>query len=331
MENNYYQKTSVARIIAIILACILAVAGITGLFVVIANKNKEDARPNYIQEGLVMNAKPTLRLSDPSGIRFTAKISNELAYEVNANENKSFGMVLAPVSYFMKVDTRESYKEIDWINAFAEESLTSIALDGSARQVASADGTTLEYNFNGAIVGVKYKNTNLQFLGIAYVKTTDGENVSYRYASFPEGISYKQCAYSYAYVVAETLNNYYVGNLHLAQSDLEMCKGVINNSVDLANGLSEEDKTDDGSTYAVTLSTTEKTLAVGEQLKLDVEIAEGVKVPIWWLSENSSIASIKDGTVTANAEGSVKVYAIVAGKEYSCVITVSNTNTEAVA
>lgn len=331
MENNNYQKTNVAKIIAIILACILAVAGITGLIVAINNKIKEDARPNYIQEGLVMNATPTLRLSDPSGIRFTAKISNELAYEVKADENKTFGMVLAPISYFMKVDLGESYTEIDWISAFEEESLAVLTLEGTPKQVTSPDGTTIEYNFNGSITSIKYKNTNLEFLGIVYVKTTDGEKVSYKYASFPDGLSYKQCAYSYAYIVAETLNGYALGDVHLAQSDLDLCNSVINDSVDLANGLSEEEKTDDGSSYTVTLSTTEKSLAIGEQLELDVEITEGVKVPIWWYSDNSSIASIKDGIVTANSKGTVNVYALIAGKKYSCAITVGDTNTKAVA
>lgn len=330
MENNNYQKTNVAKIIAIILACILAVAGITGLIVAVNNKIKEDARPNYIQEGLVMNGTPTLRLSEPTGVRFTAKISNELAYEVKADDNKTFGMILAPLSYFMKVDLSESYKEINWVDSFEEEGLKYLTIDGTPKQVTSPDGTTIEYCFNGAITSILYKNTNLQFLGIAYVKTTDGENESYKFASFPDGLSYKQCACSYAYVVAETLNNYLLGNVHLAQTDLDLCNSVINNSVDLANGLSEEEKTDDGSTYTVTLSSTEKSLAIGEQLELKADIAEGVKVPIWWYSDNSSIASVKDGIVTANAKGSVNIYAIVAGEEYSCVITVGDTNTKAV-
>ena len=328
MENNY-EKKNVFKIIAIILASLLILAGVVGVIAVLTKDKDVEERPNYIQEGIVMNAKPTLRLNDPSGVRFTAVISPELAYEVQADENKEFGMVLAPISYFMKVDLGESYTETDWLNAFAEENLTVLTLTGLPRQVATEDGTTLEYQFNGGITNILYGNTNLQFLGIAYVQTTDGENVSYKYASFPEGLSYKQCSYSYAYLAAETLNSYVVGSTHLAQSDLDLCNSVINKSVDLANGLSEDEMTDDGSTYAVTLSETAKTLKVGETLSLEVDIAEGVKVPVWWMSDNSSVATVKDGVITAVSNGTVNIHALVAGEKYTCVVTVGETTTEA--
>ena len=325
-----YQKKGVGKIIAWILVAVLAITAL-GAIVFVGKKDKpvEQAGSTY-QEGLVMMAKPTIRLKDPSGVRFTAQITPELHHEVTHNENKEFGMVLAPISYFMKVDIGENSGDVDWIQAFADDQLTVLTLEGNDYPVTNADGSVVEYRFNGAITSIMYKNTNLQFLGIAYVKTTDGENVSYKYASYPEGLSYKQCAYSYAYMAAERLNTYVILNEHLAQADLDLLNSVINNSVDLANGLTEP--TDDGSAYAVTLSDIEKTLKVDEEFTIKVDIAEAVKTSIWWQSSDTTVATVENGVVKAVGNGTATIKVYVAGEKYTCAITVGevNENPEAV-
>lgn len=326
MENTY-KENKIGRLVAWIVAAILLITAV-GAIVVFAKKDTPDTQTTF-QDGMTMTVKPSIRLSEPQGVRFTAVVTPELYNEVTSDENKDFGMVIAPLNYYMKVDVGENTGDCDWLKLFEEEDLTVITMDNiTPYAVTESDGTLVEYRFNGSITNILYKNTNLQFLGIGYVKTTDGENVGYKYASFADGLLYKQCAYSYAYVAAERLNAYVVSNEYLAQSDLDILNGVINSSVDYVNGL--ETATEDNSTYAVTLSETEKTLKVGETFTLKTDIAEGVKVPVWWQSSDQSVATVKDGVVTALKNGTTTISAVVAGKKYTCLVTVGETQAQAV-
>lgn len=326
METTY-KDNKFGRIVAWIVAAILLITAI-GAIVVFTKKDTNEPETTF-QSGLEMTSVPTIRLYEPQGVRFTAVVTPELYNEVTSDEDKGFGMVIAPLSYFMKVDVGENTGDCDWLKLFEEEGLTVITMeDFTPYAVTEPDGTLIEYRFNGAVTNVLYKNTNLQFLGVGYVKTMSGDNVEYKYASFADGLLYKQCAYSYAYVAAERLNAYVVNAEYLAQSDLDVLNGVINSSVDYANGLAEA--TEDNSTYAVTLSEIEKTLKVGETFTLKTEIAEGVKVPVWWQSSDQSVATVKDGVVTALKNGTTTISAVVAGKKYTCLVTVGETQAQAV-
>ena len=119
-------------------------------------------------------------------------------------------------------------------------------------------------------------------------------------------------------------------NTYLSQADIDTLNNVINNSVDLANGLTEP--TADSSFYAVTLSDVSKTIGGDEEFAIKVDIAEAVPTSIWWQSSDTTVATVKDGVVTALKEGTTTITAFVAGKEYKCVVTVGEVqeNTEAV-
>ena len=110
-----------------------------------------------------------------------------------------------------------------------------------------------------------------------------------------------------------------MNNTYYSSGDLALMNGVINNSVDSANGLN---RTDDGSMYEVTLSKTELDLEVGEETTLRVKKEEKVKVPVWWTTGDASIVTVKDGVLTAIGAGETTVSAWVAGVEYSCTVTV---------
>lgn len=314
------KKQGKGKAIAIILAGVLAVAAVFGVGAVLF-KHKAD-KLKLIQDGLVMQEEPMLSLGDSQGIRFTANVTPELKKEVETDENKTFGFVIAPVSYFVEVDTENKPNEVDWLNAFEEESLEVISFDEcNVITKFHADGTVKEYCVQGSIMEIEYKNTNVEYLAFAYVKTTDDDGeASYKYASYPDGVSYQTQARSLAYLTAETLNESAVNNTYYSSGDLSLMKGLINNSVDNANGL--EKPTNDGSMYEVTLSKTKLTLEVGEEATLKVKTEEKVKVPVWWTMEDASIVTVKDGVLTAMGEGETKVFAWVAGVAYSCMVTV---------
>ena len=321
-EDDGRKKKGKGKLIAIIVGGVLAVAAAVGvLAVVFKHKAEQVTHGSYIQEGLVMYEEPEIRLAEEKGIRFKASVTPELKKEVERDKNKSFGMVIAPLDYFLRVDVENNAEEMDWISTFAEEKMTVLTVDNCAVVTQSqADGTPLDSFIQGSLTNVLYQNTNLEFLAIAYVKTTDGTNESYKYASYPEGLSYKTQARSLAYLAAEALNDKAVNYTHYSSADVTFMQGVINNSVDLANEL--EEATNDGSRYEVTLSETEKTLQLGKDFTLKAEIEENVKVPIWWHTDDTSVVTVKNGVITAQGIGTATVSAYVAGEKYSCTVTV---------
>lgn len=322
-EQEERGKKGVWKNVAIVVAVVLVLAAVVGVLVV-ALKPKAENTVNYIQEGLEMYDEPELRLDDPQGIRFKATVSPELKKEVESDENKSFGFVIAPLTYFLKVDIDGELKEVDWLKRFETESMVVLTLDGSAVvSKAEPNGTPTEHFIQGSISNILYKNTNLEFMAFAYVKTTDGEKVSYKYASYPESVSYKTQSRSLAYLTAEALNDKAVNFTYYSAADVELMKGFINNSVDYANGL--EEATADGSIYAVTLSETEKTMKAGDEFTLEVDIAESVKVPVWWTTSDTTVATVNNGVITATGIGSTTITAYIAGEKYTCVITVTET------
>ena len=321
--NYSYKQNGKGKIVAWILATILLIAAACAVFVVFNKKNDEHSGGNSattIQDGMVMMTEPDFRLNEPIGLRSTVVITPELYKEVMEDENKNFGILFAPFNYFLKVDI-DGTGDVDWVTAFEKETLSGVFVESAPVAVTSADGTLSHYIHKGSIANIPYQGVNMKLLGIGYVKTVDGENVSYKYASFPDGISYKDCAYSYAYAASYKLNELKVLDLHLAQSELDILNSVINQSVDLANGLTEP--TDDGSKYAVTLSDVSKTLNVDEEFTIEVDIAEGIDTPIWWQSTDTTVAVVKNGVVKAVGEGTATINVFVAGVKYTCAITVN--------
>lgn len=323
--NYSYKQNKKSNVVSWILTIILLIAAAGAIFVIFDKDKKEqtvDSTGTLIQEGLVMSEKASLKLNNPLGLTFTMEISPELYEEVSKDENKTFGIVIGPIKYFRQVDTGEGFDKIDWIKEFEEKDMNVSCLEGDILAVTAADGTLSHYIQNGSIVNVPYQGVNTRIVGFGYLKTVDGDNVSYKYAALPEGVSYEDYACAYMYAAADLLNEIEVLGLYMAESDIDILKSIINQAVDLAHGL--EEPTDDGSTFTVTLSEKAKDLKVGEEFTLDVEIAEPVRMSIWWQSTDTSVAVVKDGVIKAVGEGSATINVFVAGEKYTCEITVDN-------
>ena len=320
-EDFGQKKKRKGKLIAIILAAVLAVAAVVGIFVAVFNK-KASAK-SMVQQGLVMHEIPKLYLAEDKGICFKASVSPKLKQEVEADADKSLGMLIAPLSYFLQVDVDNQPNKVDWIAEFEKEGLAVITMEDCGIVTKSqADGTVIEHYIQGSITNVMYQNTNLDYMAFAYVKTVDEEDVSYKYASYSDGVNYKTQARSLAYLAAEALNDNVSNLTYYSSEDVAFMKGVINHSVDLAKQLTAP--TADNSVYAVTLSKTEKTLKVGTEFTLKVTIAESVKVPVWWKTSDANVVTVKDGVLTAHGKGTATVYAVVAGETYACEITVDD-------
>ena len=78
---------------------------------------------------------------------------------------------------------------------------------------------------------------------------------------------------------------------------------------------------------SIKLDINKTTLKVGETLKLNATVTpEDLISKLVWSSSNDKVATVKDGVVTAVAEGNATIKAIVDGKEATCEITVTAKN-----
>ena len=317
-QSRRSKKGMIVGIIGIVLAILAAI----GLIAVLFNPNEsQKRRVSYVAKGLEMYEEPEIRLDEPNGIRFRARITPELKKEVESDPNKSFGFVIAPLTYFLKADVSGNVQERDWINEFKKSNTAHLETESIRVSTKySSDGRVLEHYIMGGIVNVLYSNVNTDFTAFAFVKTTNGEESGYRYASYPKGTTYKTQSRSLAYVTAKALNDYMVNKTHYSSEDLATMYEFIDQSADRANGL--EEPILDGSKYAVTLTESAKTLTKGNEFELGVVITEKVTLPIWWMTSEASVAVVKNGKITAKGAGEATVTAVVAGEVYECKITV---------
>ena len=250
-------------------------------------------------------------------IRFTCLLENSLVEELDGNDTKKAGILMAPLDYFDAVN-EENYTCIDWVSAFEKAGKTYMLslFDGFGKY----DDDTSYARLN--LTNVLYQNINRKFVGIGVIITGDGENASYKYSSYSTG-NYRTSARSVAYVAGAALNANKLGMESFTEEEIATLKSYINMSVDQANGL--EKATNDNSTYELkVLCGSPKTLAVGESFTVETEMTPSVEVPIWYRSSDTDILTVDDtGKVTAVGKGIAKVRILLAGVEHTITVTVN--------
>ena len=169
---------------------------------------------------------------DPA-IRFTCLIDNELKAEVEADENKSLAILVAPLDYFEAVNAN-STTYIDWVNAFAEAEKTVIM------SVFDGYGTYNDYTsyMRFTLANVLYNNMNRKFVAMGVLIDNSSGTPTYKYSAMPEGQTYRTNARSVAYVAGAALNAYAMGLETFTEERAAKLRTYIDMAVDKANGLS---------------------------------------------------------------------------------------------
>lgn len=277
---------------------------------------------DYVSLGLEVNKSGTLYLDDDSStdygaIWFLCSVSNELKAEVDKDENKSFGMLICPLSYFDRVNT-ENYAYMDWITVFNETGNSSYILGRDLLLSEESDG---RYSIGLTLTKLGFSLVNKEIVAMGVLITTDSDgNETYKYSTYASG-DYRTNARSLGYVAAESLNKYALGKESYTADQIELCKTYVNWSVDRVNGLTEP--TDDDSTYTITVSPTEITMNVGKTYTVNVKIAEGSRVPVAYKSLDESVATVSEtGEIKAVSAGNTTIAVYVAGVPYLVSITI---------
>ena len=276
----------------------------------------------YIADGLNMVSGASIYLGEEEyepSIRFTCNVTSAVKEAVDNDANKSLAFLIAPVEHFDSVNVN-TYTYMDWVTALNNAGKTIIysSLEES-NFYANGDNYYVRFRLNN----VMYKNINRNFVCMLVLATKSGNTTSYQYSKLPDGATYRSNARSIAYVASAALNAHTLGLETFSDEHVAKLKGYVNQSVDLANGLSEA--TDDGSMYAFNVSPTgPKTISVGQTFKVDVEITPDVNVPVWYRSTDTSVVTVDDnGNVKALKAGTAVIGVYVAGEAFGITVTVS--------
>ncbi len=279
---------------------------------------------SLIAEGLEMLGGAQVYMGDDEtldpAIRFTCLVDNTLKEEVEADENKSIAILVAPLSYFDAVNT-ENETYVDWVNVFAEQGKTVIL------SVFDGYGTYNDYTsyVRFTLSNVLYQNINRRFVAMGVlIDNTSGTPV-YKYSAMPDGQTYRTNARSVAYVANAALNANALGETDIPEAQLTKLRSYINMAVDNANGLAEA--TDDGSMPAVTITSGQTVLlplSGTHQIDLQVTPAD-LDITARVVSSNESVAYVSEsGLISGRGYGSATVTVYIAGEAYTISVTVSS-------
>ena len=283
----------------------------------------------------------SVRLNEPTGIRFGARLGVGAYMEptdgAETGTSVSYGVAIFPVNLleYCGIDYAEYNPNLDYVSLitvkgadyfkYMEDQKKPVVYETESVPVpvyAPDDKENPQYyEVYGSIGNVLYNNLARDFFGIAYQKTTTSEgdsvSVSYRYASFENGINVRSVAYVASAAYADT-----------SEEKQSVLDDFLNRAFLQQSGVSEgaaasAPKPD----WTAELSQSSLNLYVDGGAKLSAQGVDGdVKIDLGasWTSENAEIASVDStGAVKAISAGETEITANVGGKTVSCDVTVS--------
>ena len=279
---------------------------------------------SYIAEGMEMLGGASVYMGDDESltpaIRFMCLVDNKLVEEVNADKNKSFAMLFAPLDFFDAVNA-ESTTYIDWVNAFAEAGKTVVMA------VYDDYGEYNDYTsyFRFTLSKVLYSNINRRFVAMGVLIDNSGAKPTYKYSAMPAGETYRTNARSVAYVAGAALNAQAMGLDNFSDEKAAKLRSYIDMAIDQANGLSE---------YVANGDMPEVTITSGTNLKMPINGThtingtlepENIDVPIKFVSSNDTVAKVSDtGVITTHSYGAATIKIYVAGQVYTISVECSS-------
>ncbi len=254
-----------------------------------------------------------------NALRFSLLVDNSLIEEVEANDNLSLAMMVAPVKYFDQVNT-ENYTYIDWFTIFTEMQapvdLTEIT--------SYADKGETQTTVNFKLTNIPYGGINMEIVAMGVLVDNSGETPVYTYSAMPEGETYRSNARSLAYVAGATLNAVALGEVSYDETTLAKLDGFVNMSVDRLNGLTEP--TDDNSKPVITIANG-NSLSIKKTGTHKIEYVVspvGLGMQTRFVSTDTSIATVSEnGVITGVNVGTTTIKVCIAGVISTVNVTVT--------
>lgn len=279
---------------------------------------------SLIADGIEMLAGAQVYMGDDDtldpAIRFTCLIDNDLKAEVEADENKSLAILVAPLDYFDEVNSDAS-TYIDWINAFADAGKTTIL------SVFDDYGTYNDYTsyMRFTLSNVLYNNMNRKFVAMGVLIDNSGDTPVYQYSAMPEGQTYRTNARSVAYVSGAALNAYAIGEATFTEERAAKLRTYIDMAVDQANGLSAHTNNGDMPEVTITSGTSVTMGLNGSHTITGGFEPTGLDVPVRFVSSNEGVVTVSEaGVIYARGYGSATITLYIAGEAYTISVTCSS-------
>ena len=287
----------------------------------------------------------SVRFNEPTGIRFGARLGVDAYVEptdgAETGISVSYGVAIFPVNLldYCGIDYAEYNPNLDYVSLitgkgaayfeYMKEHGKPVVYETESVPVpvyAEDDETKLlHYEVYGSIGNVLYDNLARDFFGIAYQKTTtsegDGVTVSYRYASFENGINVRSAAYVASAAYKDTSD----------EKDIELLEGFIGKAFCQKAGMTEKEADEamasGGPEWTAALSQSSLKLYEGGGAKLSAQgVYKDATIDLGassWKSDNAEVVSVDStGAVKAHSAGETQITAKVGGKTVSCQVTV---------
>jgi len=238
----------------------------------------------------------SIRLNDPTGIRFESTLS-----EVDAQA--TYGYAIVPEYYLTDNEIKEDYIPA-LINRYGENGI--ILLESLPVEKGE------DHCIRGSVSKILYENMNITYAGIPYKKV----NSSYYYGSKPYIKS------SVLDVATSALNDYHYGN-NQAEYDtyqISIIEKFLNSALNKKAGVLEENNESTTATRTLTIDQTKK-VSIGQSATISCNTAFNPDL-ILWESSDATVATVEKGVVTAKSSGTAIITAKVAGVSSECEITV---------
>ena len=276
-------KTTIITVLATFATLFVALGCIFSLNVFVS-------ADSYLSTSLVMCDGAWIRMEkDSSGLKFVAQINDY-------DENKEYGMFIAPKGLIDSLETTDYINEINRRYPDKELAICGKTYEDNGK-----------YFVTGAIANLKYRNMNAVWFGIAFEKSFAEGKAVYKYASVSEiGVNER----SITSVATGALNS----DTEFTEEQLSILKNFVNRAANEKNGVAETDM-DKPANIAVSIAEgNEKTVKVGDRFELGATIIPAIDSNIKYSSSNASVAAVNEnGSVTVNSSGSAAITAEIAG------------------
>ena len=284
----------------------------------------------------------SIRLKDPSGIRFRVKLG-ETQYEALTaqNSNQSLHMLIVPETYYAEYLANKGDESCyEYLSTKYTSLLTfDIPTNKLFQKADMPEDEQLEegyYYAHGVIQELHFNSYANDFVGIAYITTTEGENVTYQDATITTGdparSAYEIAMFYYEKYQDKTvfediidISLYYKAGVRLGTDDKYYVKGEEGTKyetlVEVKQAVGD---------FSLTATAVDDIIFVGEETSISAIMKAGETavsgVEFTYTSLADSVATVdKDGKITAVGVGTAEII-VTCAKAYSTTVTINVIN-----
>ncbi len=243
-----------------------------------------------------------IRYESPNGIRYFANIA-----DYNQANGYKYGMLILPYDYLIDNNING-----DYVKQLADNNIDVIDLKCNVLTGdINGDGYTENY-IQGSITDIKYSNLNRKFVGIAYIKDSEG-NYSYSAGNVISSVSNLAGQEIYEYEQDDT--------------EFRVIKNYISSSINQQNGVDEAQ----GNEVANLSLTVDEAVTFYngnyQPYKLQVIQEPALDLIVKYSSNNDGVATVdENGVITPVAVGEAVITVSCAGVEKTVNVSVINNN-----